>query len=781
MKEYKNIDDFNSHIFNDTIDYIFDTFIFEKIEKEDDLVELLGGQSNRHLDEVLYIAYMHCKNNIATYDKTDKNGNIIKTPRFDPPPFSNKMFERSLVFDTLLYRYKDYRLDMMKENIAKIASNYIPNSTKWLKACKKLFFSMKPSKNSIYFLQSWALSIKKQLLNLNDDQNHIALIFVSQSLSGDAKGGCGKTFLMEEMKKFIRKHIGDDSVFETTSLPGRFTTPMDYAKKPFAFISDPENHLDKAWSQNSFNNIVDKVSFDTDMKYEKPESFKSISNIVVSTNHNYKKNNTRRWGEIWFHPIQVKLILESDEVDLHKYILKQSEYDSTLFDFFFSVPDNLLYKFNSEERTETNLDDKRLLTMFNMLFDQDELNNILEDRTIEALKADSIVTPAKISKLLTLLNDGHKIDSRRVYDKIFCKDDGTRRWEPTSKSSDVIYLKYKVNPIPMMMVETNDRKCSYLESTSNWWNDIILSAPSDDEDDGSFIKETPDLVSLKIPAFKSLYTTTPDFSCAENEFICVTPYKDNVIQGAIDSNNLNISRGCEVMKPLGFVFESDKLDKAVQLENIKNIFASHKDEILGIVDSANKSYHLTVMLNEDDFTESDLTIMSKHFKEIWGYIGEYLGFDISTLDPACANIGRLTRCPNGIRADGRIQECLHWNNKARLKSDFVKKLISNLRFKDMIEKENPKKTFAKVDSDSIDDIEKLQKIKNCSNELNILKNAVDGILPSGENYYGALCAGYGIGLSKEFLIDIAEKISEAHPSNIRNGQRCVEDIFNRLN
>ena len=93
MKEYKNIDDFNSHIFNDTIDYIFDTFIFEKIEKEDDLVELLGGQSNRHLDEVLYIAYMHCKNNIATYDKTDKNGNIIKTPRFDPPPFSNKMFE----------------------------------------------------------------------------------------------------------------------------------------------------------------------------------------------------------------------------------------------------------------------------------------------------------------------------------------------------------------------------------------------------------------------------------------------------------------------------------------------------------------------------------------------------------------------------------------------------------------------------------------------------------------------------------------------------------------
>jgi hypothetical protein len=98
----------------------------------------------------------------------------------------------------------------------------------------------------------------------------------------------------------------------------------------------------------------------------------------------------------------------------------------------------------------------------------------------------------------------------------------------------------------------------------------------------------------------------------------------------------------------------------------------------------------------------------------------------------------------------------------------------------MIEKENPKKTFAKVEADSIDDIEKLQKIKNCSNELNILKNAVDGILPSGENYYGALCAGYGIGLSKEFLIDIAEKISEAHPSNIRNGQRCVEDIFNRL-
>ena len=39
MKEYKNIDDFNSHIFNDTIDYIFDTFIFEKIENYKKSVE----------------------------------------------------------------------------------------------------------------------------------------------------------------------------------------------------------------------------------------------------------------------------------------------------------------------------------------------------------------------------------------------------------------------------------------------------------------------------------------------------------------------------------------------------------------------------------------------------------------------------------------------------------------------------------------------------------------------------------------------------------------------
>lgn len=781
MRSYNNKDEFMVHVFNDTIDYIFDTFIFEKMKSEEDLVSLLGGPVNGDLDNALYLGYTECKKNIKTYEKLDKSGVTVEAPRFQAPDFSNKLFDRQVVFNTLLYKFKDYKLELMKENISKISKNYKPNTTKWLKACKKLFFSIKPSKNSIYFLQSWTLSIKKQLLNLNDDQNHIALILISQSLSGDAKGGCGKTFLMEEMKKFINSNIGDDAVFETTSLPGRFTTPVDYAKKPFAFISDPENHLDKAWSQNSFNNIVDKVSFDTDMKYDKPENFKSISNLIISTNHHYKKNNTRRWGEIWFHPIQVKLILESDDEDSKKYILKKEEYSNALYDFFFCVPDTLLYKFNSDERSESNLEDKRLLTMFNLLFDQEEINSLLGDKTFTALTSGSVVTPAKVSKMITALNDGYRIDARRVYDKIFCKDDGSNRWESTSRNSDVTYLKYKVSPIPVSLVEHTDRECSYLEKTAKWWNEIILTTNSvEGSNIMEFKLEKPDLVSLKLPAFSDMYTKTPSFDTSNKEFICVTPYKSSVIEEAINSGKMDISRGCQVMEPVGFVFESDKLSKEDQLNQIKSVYESHSEEILGVVDSGNKSIHLTTILNIEDFSENELNTMTKHFKEIWSKVGEYLGFNISTLDVACANIGRLTRCPNGKRQDGKSQPCLHWNNKARLKSDFVKKLISTYQFKDAFEVEKPHHVFVKLNSEEVDDLEKLNRIKNGSNDLNTLKNAVDGILPSGENYYGALCAGYGIGLSKQFLIEVAEKISQAHPSNIRNGQKVVENIFSRL-
>lgn len=781
MRNYNNKDEFMAHVFNDTIDYIFDTFIFEKMKSEEDLVSLLGGPVNKDLDNALYLGYMACKKNIKTYEKIDKSGSVIEVPRFQAPDFSNKMFDRQVVFDTLLYKFKDYKLDIMKENISLISKNYKPNTTKWLKACKKLFFSIKPSKNSIYFLQSWTLSIKKQLLNLNDDQNHIALILISQSLSGDAKGGCGKTFLMEEMKKFITQNIGSDAVFETTSLPGRFTTPVDYAKKPFAFISDPENHLDKAWSQNSFNNIVDKVSFDTDMKYDKPENFKSISNLIISTNHHYKKNNTRRWGEIWFHPIQVKLILESDDENLKKYILDKEEYSKVLYDFFFCVPDTLLYRFNSEERSESNLEDKRLLTMFNLLFDQEEINSIADDKAFAALKNESVVTPSKVSKLLTILNDGYRVDARRVYDKIFCKDDGTKRWDTDSRSSDVIYMKYKVSPIPVSLIEIVDKDCSYLEKTAKWWDEIIITTDSVEGNSNlGFKLEKPDLVSLRIPSFSDMYTKTPSFDTKDKEFICVTPYKKSVIEEAVTSGKMDISRGCQVMEPIGFVFESDKLSKEEQLNQIKNVYESHSEEVLGIVDSGNKSIHLTTILNIEDFNENELNTMSKHFKEIWSKVGEYLGFNVSTLDVACANIGRLTRCPDGKRQDGKSQPCLHWNNKARLKSDFIKKLVSQFQFKDAFDMEKPNQVFVKLDTSEEDDLEKLNRIKNGSKELNTLKNAVDGILPSGENYYGALCAGYGIGLSKKFLIEVAEKIAQAHPSNIRNGQKCVENIFSRL-
>ena len=67
--------------------------------------------------------------------------------------------------------------------------------------------------------------------------------------------------------------------------------------------------------------------------------------------------------------------------------------------------------------------------------------------------------------------------------------------------------------------------------------------------------------------------------------------------------------------------------------------------------------------------------------------------------------------------------------------------------------------------------------KNCSEPLQTLKDVVEDKLPSGANYYGALCAGKAIGLSREYLLLLAQKISAVHPSNIANPENCINSIF----
>jgi hypothetical protein len=71
--------------------------------------------------------------------------------------------------------------------------------------------------------------------------------------------------------------------------------------------------------------------------------------------------------------------------------------------------------------------------------------------------------------------------------------------------------------------------------------------------------------------------------------------------------------------------------------------------------------------------------------------------------------------------------------------------------------------------------------KNCSDSLRLLQEVAEGNFPKGANYYAAFCAGKGIQLSKEFMLGLAENVHKAHPSNISNPRRTIEEIYSKTN
>jgi hypothetical protein len=98
-----------------------------------------------------------------------------------------------------------------------------------------------------------------------------------------------------------------------------------------------------------------------------------------------------------------------------------------------------------------------------------------------------------------------------------------------------------------------------------------------------------------------------------------------------------------------FIFECDTISKDDQLL----LLDKNKDIINRVVDSGNKSFHMRITIDKEpeDINE---------YKKIWKYINS--NYFNSKADPACSDPARLTRCPNAVRDNGKIQELIHSSN-----------------------------------------------------------------------------------------------------------------------
>lgn len=774
IPQYKNLAEFNACIFRDICNILYDKY--KVLYKSNNQSEIFDPSSNA-LETNIANLYNQICDNIPQYTSyNQKNGTSKQMPIFVAPNFNYARFEREIVENELNEIHNRHLTEELKNKLNVFKNKFSPNEYKWLYACSKIFYNIKPSKNSIHFLQRFFLQVKRQILCQDADFGKIMLCLISQSESGTARGGVGKSVFMDALEDYLEKELNTNIIYRTSKFPSTYCTGPEYSNHLFAFISDAENHKNRDFDVSGLNNIIDKSIYTTDEKYKPHKTLKSTANLISTSNYAFENFNPRRMGEVFYWPINIDNLLHSESED-KEFITNKSEFEKYIPDLLLCVPDNLLFNYDGEEASVSSALKQDLIFKYNSLFDATKYEQLC-DELIEPLETGSEYTPFVIAKKINLIY-GTKYTAQIIYERIILDEGGNFRFKAITNTNP-LYAKYILNPIKEPLYNLSEK--GMLKMTRDFFIDIMPPKPTNDPDKKAFdefdkTNSSVDLKELKIPAFSNIYSKIPTFDDnASNEFMCVCPYKDEVIKEANETGNYDISRGKDSMLPLGFVFESDMLDKEIQKQNALNVLKNHEGEILGIVDSGKKSVHVTAML-DNDFSEEELEVMSTSFKNLWKYVAEYLGFDTETLDKACANIGRLTRYPDGTRQNGEHQEKLYWNNKARLKVD-VREWIKFEKLR--LEKEEATrietfKTFN--DNENISDHDKLMRCKNCSEPLQTLKDVVEDKLPSGANYYGALCAGKAIGLSREYLLLLAQKISAVHPSNIANPENCINSIF----
>lgn len=771
---YKNEVEFSALIAKDICTEIFNqTSPF--LHTDSDLDALFAENSN-HVETIVANLYQQAVDSIPHHQETTKFG-VMMVPDYKAPKFNYKRFENDIIKNNLIKMLHMKQVEELKEKLVEVGKNYQPNGLNWLKACRKLFYNIKPSKNSIYYLQSFALQVKNQILNRPYSNSNIMLMLISQSEAGYALGGCGKSFLVNKIHDWIIDTFGKLAVGEASELPSQYTTFESYSKSLFMIISDPQIQGRFDYDVSALNNIIDKMAYTRNEKYVKNDTLTSMANLIVTTNYSFSGRNQRRIGEVHFWPININSLIESKSDDC-RYILQPNDFEKYINEFFFAVPDQLVFEKDWEASSAASYFASDTIAKFNMLFNENDLKDNGYN-SIFPFMLEQEVSPSVVAEAMRKLDPDYRWTARNVFEQIFCRADGKPRFDCCNTNNKPQYRKYKIKPI-IADAPVSTAGMSMLEQTAKWWEDIIctyeppeLPPPDDDDKLEDDVNGNIDLAELRLPAFKSRFDKQPHFDKGTYEFFVACPYTKETIEKSIEDNNYLVSRGRDCMEPLGFVFESDDMSIEDQKNQAARVISSFPGEILGVVSSGGKSLHITCIL-EDDYSTREKTIMRKYFKDLWAYVGNYLGFDTTKMDTACANIGRLTRYPNGKRENGANQPAIFWNNDARLKVDVHKWCSQNMwrMLVDTMSVPEP------VNSDDTrDDETKLMACKKCSDSLRLLQDVANGQYPKGANYYAAFCAGKGIGLSKEYVLRLAESVHKAHPTNISSPKRTIEEIW----
>lgn len=649
------------------------------------------------------------------------------------------------------------------------------DTVKFIKACKVLFPNV-----DAYNVGACLTTFSRVLENIWANCNHPdakkqQVTFYQYS----SLGGTGKSRFHDHLRSFCGKYginCGESNI-STRWLGSDFSINLVTTVGEFF---PPKSSFDAERTIINLNNIVDNTYYTVEYKQQQPLETLSRTTLFINSNKLPFDSNIRRYGIVKYNERPYNSYSAEEHA---KYFADDNTIEQAFLDAFTSVP------FGVEFVDEVQ---KHSFTFTELVL---SARRILESARFESFDPRSC-TPREWAKRDLELTNGTVTTPETLKTKLFsiraCLREAVANGDikPVKRiNGNTDYSLYDLQEIANLVTSEDavstdlDNITNPLEATAYAFDTFINMCPpsptdpspdkDDDDDDGEKVTLSPtdcafDYMMDKTPVCEDKYSK-PTFTASEKtQFLVTASYKPEYIK-EVNEGNAEINRCGENMIPEYFVYESDELTVEEQKEIAEKLLNSSNGKYVRcITDSGNKSLHILVKIHNG-------LALSDDFKHWWKRCADILfGSDIAEkMDKACASIGRLTRFPNGIRDNGKKQQCLYYNPESTA-FEFAEDEINTIAWAKKVQQAELEKNLKKVVYDETTELEKLTRYyKKNPDKWALVYNTIvkHEPIPSGSDMIGSIKKLEVAGLV-EFRKEFARLANQQHPSNISRRRIC---------
>ena len=641
--------------------------------------KLLSDLNNPHIeydgvDLDLYlktVGELYSTTPIPTIEETKetKSGTITTTikPIFKRPNCGSNMVKSLTDRLQQIKQLQDNKL-IQQAMVNKLSNQPEANRAKVGSALKAILFNSKL--NNTYSNITKILNWINQVKNFNTNTNNKALLYMSNQVDGESKGGNGKSFVINALREALNDmEIPNCSRTLPTWHDSEITS--EFADNVVSFASEQSFCLPHSPTYD----IMDKSNYQTRIKYQPSTVLKSICNIIGTTNESLVKADQtlkRRLSIIYCNENQV--IEELSEEQLKQLPTEYQQISA----WKYLLTHDLTNAYPKNKDSEASISNEERDILWELVNWQEEWKDMYSSSKELAVRTFKDVCDRSNKKI----SFSSAIKKKKKYGAVIVKKGSHSRETEGSAMIDLSNMNIPLEIFDDSKTFTLPDVFKLIDAEYGEDNDPITDKPSNDETNTntnttSSTNETgtgnTETVS-KETSFKEAVGNTENLSSLTLELLDMIEEPNIEIPDVpeepkkydtIDESNHSYERAeiifptdkpedqFEVLNPVNtykkddcvisrrnFIFEMDDTPLEEQKKYLKDLIA--KKIVNRFVFSGNKSIHMRITVNRD---VND----TQEYKYIWKKLNaEY--FD-GKADKACANPARLTRKLNGIRVD----------------------------------------------------------------------------------------------------------------------------------